>query len=197
MVRPKETWGLSGIFIGVATAFAVVSSASQAQTVTLDIQGNLTESCALSGVPSGNVSLGDLTVAGSTTINFSVDCNAPFAYALVSGSLGLGRIGGAGPTAPGSQPLASAVPYTIAASFTTDTGSFGNTALPSETLTAANAAPCVAPSYSIACPFAHSGTGAAAAGLPASLTIAWTPPATPLQAGTYQDTLTLTVRART
>lgn len=197
MVLRKETGELSGIFVSILTALALLNSSAHAQTVTLDIQGNLTASCALTGGPNGTVILGDVSVAGSTSIALAVDCNAPFAYAVTSGSLGLGRVGGVGPMAPGSQPFTTTVPYSITTSFTTDVGTFGDTALPANTLTGANAAPCVAPTYSVACPFAHSGTGAAAAGLPASLTIAWTPPSTPLQAGTYQDTLTLTVRART
>lgn len=197
MVLRIDTGELSGIFVSISTALALLCFPAHAQTVTLDIQGNLIASCALTGSPSGTVNLGDVSVAGSTSIAFVVDCNAPFAYAVTSGSLGLGRVGGAGPMAPGSQPLATTVPYSITTSFMTDAGTFGDTALLANTLTSANAAPCVAPTYSAACSFTNSGTGAAAAGLPASLTIAWTPPSTPLQAGTYQDTLTLTVRART
>jgi hypothetical protein len=130
-------------------------------------------------------------------INFNVDCNAPFGYALVSGNGAFGRVGGALPLANGSLPFASAVAYNVTTNFTTDGASFGDAALLSSSLTAANASPCVAAAYLLSCPFANSGNAAAATGKAASLTIAWTPPAMPLQAGTYQDTLTLTVRART
>jgi spore coat protein U-like protein len=197
MVLRIETGGLNRIFVCIVTGLLVLSSSVQAQTVTLDIQGTLEASCSLSGLPAGNLSLGDVNAAGSMPLNFSVDCNAPFAYALVSGNGALGRVGGVGPMAPGSLPIASSVPYTVTTNFTTDAGSFGDSALPASSLTVANAAPCIAATFSASCPFSNSGTGAAAAGLPASLSIAWTPPAVPLQAGTYQDTLTLTVRART
>lgn len=197
MVRRITSDWLNRVIVCILTVSAVSVSFVQAQSVTLDIEGTLAASCSLGGMPSGEVALGDLKVAGSKVIPFTVDCNAPFGYALVSGSGAFSRVGGAASMAPGSKSFASAINYQVTTRFMTDAGSFGDNALPSSTLTATNAAPCVAATYLSSCPFTNSGVGAAAAGLPASLSIAWTPPSGPLQAGTYQDTLTLTVRART
>jgi hypothetical protein len=170
---------------------------SNAQTVTLDVQGTLEASCALTGLPGGTVDLGDLSRAGSKPISFSVDCNAPFGYALVSGKGALGRVGSAGAIAAGSNAFGVSVPYVVTTTFATDQGTFGDTALAASTLTSIHAEPCLAPTFSTSCPFSHSGSGAAASGRPASLLVAWSSPSIQLQAGTYTDTLTLTVRART
>lgn len=195
MERRDYSDGLSGWICIVFVASAILSSSAFAQTVNIDVEGTLEASCALNGVPASVVALGDLSVAGSQTSNFSVDCNTQFAYALVSANGGLLHDGLSAPVS-GSQPFATAVPYSVTTTFNSDAGAFGDAGLQSVSLTATNAAPCTGALWSPTCPFSNSGTGAAAAGLPASLTVSWTPPSDPLQGGSYSDQLTLTVRAR-
>lgn len=181
-----------------ATSVAVIASVytASAQTVTLDVQGEITPSCALSGL-SSTVSGLDFTSADSTTLDFTVDCNSPFAYALESTNQGFSIQGG--PTIIGGG-FATTLPYNVTSSFTTDNGTFGDT-LTSTDLTAANAAPCIGATFDEAgctTTFQNSGTDVAAdpSGNNASLQVSWGNSAEPLLAGTYQDTLTLTVRAK-
>ena len=63
----------------------LLAAPAAAQSVTLDVEGEIEASCELSGL-AGSVSGLDFSVADSTTLDFTVDCNAPFAYALESGS---------------------------------------------------------------------------------------------------------------
>lgn len=121
----------------------------------------------------------------------------PFGYAITSQNLGLSYAAGQASAVSGSQTFDTKVPYTVSTLFQTDGTSFGNTNMAASDLTAANAAPCVAASYSSSCPFANSGSAAAASGKPAKLTLNWAGTGSnPLLAGTYKDTLTITVRVK-
>ena len=181
-----------------AISLIVSASPLTAQSVTIDVEGTLQSACALTDLP-GNFSLGNLvTEAGQEkTINFKVDCNAPFAYSIKSGNGALKRTLGSGDIVAGSLPFTTEVPYQITTNFTTDAAPFGDNGLVSTNLTAANEAPCVGAVYSASCPFANSGLGAAAVPKDASLKIKWDLPiGAPLIGGTFSDTLTLTVRVR-
>ncbi len=181
----------------VSAIFCALPIIASAQSVTLNVEGTLAASCELRDLPSGVQSLGDLAVAGSKIVNFTVDCNAPFAYALTSANLGLTYDANQVTTVPGSQSFDTLVPYAVTTEFQTDGATFGNTNLTASSLTSANAAPCVGATFLPTCPFANSGTNAAATGKPAKLTLNWNGTGSnPLLAGTYKDTLTLTVRVK-
>ena len=176
----------------VALAIAPLCAASPAMagdTVKLTVQGEITASCALSG--GSSMQLGDVTGAGSKSLTLNVACNAPFAYALISSNGGLKSDGATQVVGGVFQTLQ---PYTVTTSFQTDQGAFGDTALPSATLTQQNADPCVAATFSATCPFANSGAGVAL-NQNATVTVGWSAPAAPLVAGGYSDTLTIVVRA--
>ena len=184
-----------------ASIFAMmVANPAQADDITVEIDGEIEASCEITGL-GASTALGELSASSGTTLDFTVDCNAPFAYALVSDNLGFARQSGAAPIG-GSDAFATLLPYNITASFTTDdAASFGDTALVSTNLTAANAADCIAASYNAAgCPFTDSGSAIAAnpSGTNASLAISWDAAGSsdPLAAGTYLDILTITVRAQ-
>lgn len=174
------------------------TGANAADTITLNIEGSVATSCGMT-IPNANVTNLDFTQSGGHTIPFIVDCNAPFAYALVSANGGFKNAIGAASVVQDSASFTSLIPYSVNTNFSVDTGgSFGNTGLISTNLTAANAAPCIATTFNEAgCPYANSGTAAAAAGLPASLSVFWQQTtAAPLVGGTFSDTLTLTVRIK-
>lgn len=177
----------------VAAGAALFATAAAAQTsASVTVQGTLKPACSVAlGAQPGTL---NLATSGQTQVPMTVDCNAPFAYALTSANGGLLTSDAA--VQPGSLPFASLVPYRVTSQFQTDNGTFGDADLVSTNLTAANASPCVGAAWSPSCPFSHSGQGAAAVGLPANLSIAWTPPAEPLIAGAYTDILVLTVRVR-
>ena len=148
-----------------------------ADTVTINLTGTITASCALSGV-AASASLGDITVAGSTTINFTTDCNAPFAYSLASLNGGLKHTTIS--TAPSGFAITQA--YAVQTIIATNSGGGIN-----QTCTSASIK-----TGAVTCAFTNSGT-AVAIQKASSLGISWTASASPLLAGTYQDTLTLTV----
>lgn len=180
----------------LGAALCCAAAPVYAQSVTIDVQGTLAASCELT-VPVASYTNLNIVAAGSQAIPFTVDCNAPFAYSLVSTNGGLLNAPGLATVVQGSMPFTGKVPYKVTTNFATDAGNFGDTNLEASDLTTANAAPCVAVVYSATCPFTNSGTGAAAKGLAASMTLNWlAPTGPPLVAGTYSDTLTLTVRVR-
>lgn len=181
--------------LSVACFFCSIANA--ADTITVNIEGNVATSCGII-IASPNVTNLDFTQSGGHTIPFTVDCNAPFAYSLVSSNGGFKNAIGAANVVSTSATFTSLIPYTVNTNFSVDTGgTFGNTGLISTNLTAANAAPCDATAYNEAlCPYANSGA-AAAAGLPASLSVFWNQTTSaPLVGGTFSDTITLTVRIK-
>ena len=179
-----------------ALAFLIVSmtaGASAADTGTLTIQGTITPSCGLTG-PGGQVDLGDVSKAGQQQFSVSVNCNTPFAYSAVSAHQALVASNPA-PVVAGT--FDQSLPYTLTTDFQTDGADFGRNDIPSSGLTDANASPCLAASYDrtgCSAYFADSGTGVAI-DKQATLTVRWSNPANPLVAGTFTDTITLTVRA--
>lgn len=179
----------------VSAIFCALPIIASAQSVTLDVEGTLAASCELRDLPTGTQNLGSLASAGSKEISLTVDCNAPFAYAITSGNNGLKHSSGE-TIANGSGAFQTLVPYTLTTLFKTDGADFGDT-LQSANLTTTNAAPCIATVFLTTCPFTNSGTNAAATGKPAKLTVAWQGPGQdPRLSGTYTDTLTLTVRVK-
>ena len=171
----------------------VGTSAMAGDTGTLTITGTITPSCGLTG-PGGTVDLGNIGTAGSHQFDVTVNCNTPFAYALVSSNHALAA---ASPPSVVNGTFDATLPYTLTTSFATDGASFGNSNIPSSALTDSNAAPCLAASYDAAgcaAHFADSGT-TVAIDKTGSLTVTWGAAAHPLVSGTFTDTITLTVRA--
>jgi len=165
-------------------------AAQAADQVQIAIEGRIEPACGLSGA-GGSVDLGDISTAGERRLAFTVNCNAPFAYAVVSANGGLASQAKA--RVLGGE-FTTLKPYSIGASFQTDLGSFGDAARESSTLTAAAAAPCLATAFSASCPFTTSGNGVAI-NKTGELTLEWDAASTPLLAGSFSDTITLTVRA--
>jgi len=178
------------ILLGALATTAGAGSAQAADQVQITVQGEVEPACGLSG-GSGSVQLGDISVAGERTLAFTVNCNAPFAYAVVSANGGLASQSG---TKIIGGDFTTLKPYSVGARFQTDLGSFGDAARQSSALTAAAAAPCLATAFSASCPFTTSGNGVAI-NKTGELTLQWGAAATPLLAGSFSDTITLTVRA--
>jgi hypothetical protein len=177
--------------LGAVTAAVcgMCAPAYAGDTIQLTVQGHVTAACSLSG--GSSVQLGDVTGTGTKSLALNVNCNAPFAYALVSTN---GALKSDGVVKVIGGVFQTSQPYTVTTSFVTDVGAFGDTSLASSTLTATNAAPCEGATFSNTCPFANSGAGVAL-NQSATLTIGWSAPTAPLVAGTYSDTLTVVVRA--
>jgi hypothetical protein len=170
-------------------AFGIAWVPGPARTqVTITAEGEVPESCTLTAP--GPFALGDLADTASVrALAVSVNCNTPWTYSLVSTN---GALVAAAPPTQVAGVFATSLNYQVTTLFNTDAGSFGDAALASGSLTAANAAGCVA-NAATTCPFADSGTDVSIAQTSGSLTVSWTTPANPLVAATYSDTLTLTV----
>jgi hypothetical protein len=163
--------------------------AAAGDTGTLTITGTITKSCALTG-PGGTVDLGDVSVAGSKDIIVQVDCNTPFAYAVVSANHALTTSGQAIVGGTFDQSL----PYALSTDFQTSGSNFGDSDIASASMTDAAAAPCLAGTFDPGCPYTTSGT-TVSINKNATLTVSWSASVHPLVAGTFTDTITLTVRA--
>ena len=171
----------------MAGAPAWVAGPANAQ-VTITAEGQVPESCTLTAP--GPFALGDLADTASVrALAVNVNCNTPWTYSLVSTN---GALVAAAPPTQVAGVFTTSLDYQVTTLFNTDAGSFGDAALASGSLTAANAAGCVA-NAATTCPFAGSGTDVSIAQTSGSLTVSWTTPANPLAAATYSDTLTLTV----
>lgn len=180
---------LSGVF-AVAAMMIASPGAWAADEVQITIQGEIEPSCGLTGAQ-GMMQLGDVSVAGERALAFTVNCNAPFSYALVSEHGGLAASSGTMVVGGEFQVLK---PYAVSTRFQTDVGMFGDSALQSGNLTVAAAAPCLSVPYSSSCPFSSSGSGVAI-NQTGELRLNWTAATTPLIAGSYADIIVLTVRA--
>lgn len=174
-------WGI------LAGASAWVAGPADAQ-VTITAQGEVPQSCTMTAP--GPLALGDLADTASVrTLAVTVNCNTPWTYSLVSAN------GALIATAPPSQvtgAFTTSLGYQVDTVFSTDSGSFGDPAMASGSLTAANAAGCNA-NAATTCPFADSGADVSIAQTSGSLTLSLDTPTSPLVAATYSDTLTLTV----
>ena len=166
--------------------FAPIFSGARAEsdTDTITITGNIVEKCELPAAPAAS-SLGDLGAKTSHVITFDVNCNAPFEYALASANGALEHV------VYGATPgFAHRHEYEVAVSIPTDGDTISDSCDSSEIL-----------ATGATCAFTDSGSDVAI-DQTATLTITWDDgpalpgAATPLIAGDYADTLTITVSVR-
>lgn len=173
-----------GILVG---ASVWVAGPADAQ-VTITAQGEVPQSCTMTAP--GSLALGDLADTASVrTLAVNVNCNTPWTYSLVSAN---GALVAVAPPSQVAGAFATSLGYRVVTLFSTDSGTFGDAAMASGSLTAANAAGCIA-NATTTCPFADSGADTSIAQTSGSLTLSLDTPTSPLVAATYSDTLTLTV----
>jgi len=163
------------LFFLLAPSFAAAGSSGE-----VTLQGVVAEDCWIDNVPA-TVHLGDLGQSSSDAIPFDFSCNAPFQYSLTSQNGALVHVMQSGVTG-----FASQLGYAVDVSLPTDTGAgIADTCASSEIAAGA-----------VTCSFSDSGADIAL-NKTGSLTLSWTAPArgaaTPLLAGDYADSLTLTI----
>lgn len=172
---------MGGVFCMVAAL--VVPAAARADTIQIQASGTILGSCTLavaSGFPA--TSLG---ASGSAAAQATVNCNTGFVIKATSAK---GAIKSPNQTSTG---FTNTVPYTLAFSSPLD-GGF--------TMSGGPCASAALVSGQSGCVLSPAGTGLSsggrlATGKTASLTLSWTLPAQKLVAGTYTDTITLTIAA--
>lgn len=164
-----------------AAALSLPHDAGAAKRVTLTLQGSITAVCAITGTASDGLSagLGDVTRPGSKETDYTINCNTPFRYRLVSQNGALRHE--AALSAPAG--FAAAVPYQVAVVIPTDDVTIRDTCA-SESIKAGQ----------VTCPFSDSRNGVAIDGR-AKVTMAWGAQSMPI-AGAYSDRLTFTVVAK-
>jgi hypothetical protein len=151
-------------------------------TLRLDLVGSVPAHCGFKTAPEERAALGDLATAGQYSTSFSLDCNAMFAIRVASAHAGLSRVGALAATG-----FATSLDYTIAISVGTDLGTVGGE--------------CAASALAGGCALSggqglSSGNGIAV-GTDGQLTLRWSAPPQRLVSGDYQDSIVITVEART
>jgi len=158
--------------------------------LTLDLRGHVASHCGFQTPPPKSVDFGDLTVAGSASAAFTLNCNAPFRLRISSAN---------GAMALQNPPQAAPVgfdqsdPYQLAVSFATDLGAVSSGACDSSDLkTSSGRCPCygAGPGQGLS-----SGDGVSI-GKDGAVSLSWSAPRTKLVAGAYADTITIVVEVR-
>lgn len=200
MADLRVRWDASRVFVGFERNFArgwlrlffassltcVATSSALAIDLTLTLEGEVAPSCAVE-FANGTLSLGDtLPAALDGTASFSVDCNAPFEYALGSANGALGHDASTA-LATGSDAMGDSVPYTATITIPLEDGAPTQIADVCASADLTGATP--------ACSFTDSGT-AVAIDETGTLRVTTTAASEPLLAGGYADTLTLTVTVK-
>jgi hypothetical protein len=157
----------------------VVALQCAAQTasseVRIEVSGTIAPRCGVTAVavPVGGV---DLSRQGQAAFAFPVDCNAPFAYTVVSENGGF-ALEGAPKT--GSTALSSRIPYSVDIAIPLDGGAIVDRCESVNIVEGKRA-----------CPLSTSGRLVAIAKT-GTVGVSWRKPQTGLLSGTYRDRLTL------
>jgi len=172
-------WALSCAAVATDAPPVIVG---QPVSLTLDLTGTVQSRCGFAAAPAQDTTLSAVDTAGQIALPFKLDCNAPFAVKISSVNGALSHVGAV--SAPPT--FATSLDYIVALSVNTDlvpvSGRCAASTLSSQ-----------------ACSFAaglSSGDGVGI-GTDGALIVTWTPPAQKLVAGSYQDSLTVTVEVRT
>jgi hypothetical protein len=168
---------------GLLLAISGMGSPANAQTLTVTAQGQIPQTCTVAAGPSfGNAGL---NASGSLSTTASVDCNIKFLIRVKSANGGLKTS-----LTPPSAAFSNSLDYqfSIAVPLDNSAGTLSGNCAASGLVTGSSA-----------CALSPAGTGlssgsATAMGQTASLGVSWTIPAPKLLlAGSYADTLTITV----
>lgn len=148
-------------------------------TLVVDLTGTVVSHCGYAAMPPSSANLGDLSVAGSMALPFTLDCNIPFAVKVRSSNGALTRT----VAAVATDGFTTSVDYAVAVSVETDLDPV-SAQCPVHGLTT-----CVL------------GTGLSSGdgvgiGTSGTLTVSWAKPAARPVAGSYVDQITLTVEVR-
>jgi hypothetical protein len=167
------------------TGLCGVPTAARADSLVVEARGTIATSCSLFKSQNGDFAQPNLSANGSISGQATVKCNSGFRITATSAN-------GALTNSKSAANFTSSVAYTFGMSVPVDDGATV-TSTPSQCSSTAMKS-------GTSCVLMASGktaTGVAGAGRPATLTLAYTVPSLPtrLLAGTYSDTITLTIAA--
>jgi hypothetical protein len=159
------------------------AASASADVVTVTAKGTIAPTCSMTAsqlFPAKN-----LNVAGSATATASVTCNQVFRMNATSTN------GAIRNSAAAAAPYTNTLPYSLKADIGLDDGSTSTATCASSTLAAGQSACALSPANSSGL----TSNGQIATNKTTTLTLSWTPPASPtfLKPGSYSDSITLTI----
>lgn len=173
--------------LGVLLALALLPSAHEARADVLSISASGTIGTSCSITPSAPFSTPNLSNSGNVPAQATVNCNSGFKVNALSANGAIKNV-----TAAPSG-FANALPYNLTLSVPLETGGPVSATCASSSLVSGQSGCALSPANATGL----SSGGKASLNKTANLTVAWTVPALPtrLLAGSYSDTITLTVTA--
>lgn len=167
------------VWVGMTAVAASFSTSALADTVVIQAKGTVPGSCAVALTT--NFGAANFATAGTSTATAEVNCNTGFAIKATSQN---GRVQNVKPATAGFD---NKHPYSLSLSLPLDQGGSLSDSCAASAMVAGQTG----------CPMAI-GSGLASNGKTAifqtaTLTASWQAPATPLLAGTYSDTITISV----
>ena len=171
---------------GAAAAASTTTLVGDPQTLTVDVTGEVAGRCGFSTPPADQPVLGDLATAGSLTLNFAVDCNTPFRVRAVSANGGLKTSSATG------DGFTNLLDYSLRLQLGTDAGGLDATCNADALVSAAGGCPY----YGAAAGEGLSSGQGVSLNSSGALKFDWTTAPRRLVAGTYSDTVTIVVEAR-
>jgi hypothetical protein len=181
LLRLAARCALVGLIPCAAVADSLPDTLGAPVSLNLELTGRVLPRCGFASAPTQSATLGDLGTAGSLALSFTLDCNAPFAMKVSSAHGALSHVG----PVNASATFVTALDYTVDLSVDTDLAPVGGQC----------AASALASSTCAIGAGLSSGDGVAI-GTGGSLTLGWAQPGTRPVAGSYQDSLVVTVEVR-
>ena len=185
-MRWEELLGVRRCLIAVAAlaASAFGATPAAANTLTITAQGTVPASCGLAA--SSTFGSANLNASGSVSATAQVNCNTPFRIRAVAAQ-GVMKNPNSAPAFFGNSQA-----YNLTVTVPLDSGSQVAATCPSSSLIAGSSSCTLSPASASGL---SSGNGTSM-GKAATLAVQWTLGGTPLLAGTYSDTITVTIAAQ-
>lgn len=167
-------------FLASAAAWTV---AARADVLTVTAKGTIAPTCSMSSTKDFGTS--NINAAGSASATASLNCNQFFKINATSAQ------GAIKSSAAASAPYTNALPYSLKADIGLDDGSTSTATCASSTLVAGQSTCALSPANTTGL----TSNGQIATNKTTTLTVSWTPPASPtfLKPGSYSDSITLTI----
>jgi hypothetical protein len=168
---------------GIVAVNAALPALARADDLSITAQGTIGQTCSITALTSFPAPA--LTAAGSVSATATVDCNTGFAIRATSAR------GAIRTTQTPTSGFANSVPYNLTLTVPLDNSAMLSATCSSTSLVAGQSACALSPAGS-----GLGSGGVSAINRTAQLQVAWTTPPLRLVAGSYSDTITLSIAAQ-